>query len=192
MHFEPGFPRIRAWAGRIHGRLEAPCAEQPKAEPRAVRWLWFIFNNSISLPRGTVKAEVLSARNPESKKSQHIAKSSSNLSLCAIRERMGEGESEEKNKENKKQQRNGPAESLGQKPRCRVPSEGHRRAEMKHCVTWLCSKAGKRYLKTGTGQGGKRELRQEAALGEAGPGDKGTHHPVSSSALINCSFMPSR
>lgn len=99
MHFEPGFPRIRARAGRIRGRLEAPCDEQPEAEPLAVRRLWFIFNNSISLPRGTVKAEVLSARNPESKKSQHIAKSSSDLSLCAIKERMGE--SEEKNKENK-------------------------------------------------------------------------------------------
>lgn len=55
---------------------------------------------------------------------------------------------------------------------------------MKHCVTWLCSKAGKHYLKAVTGQGGKCELRQEAALGEAGPGDKGTHHPASSSALI--------
>lgn len=98
VHFEPGFPRIRARAGRIHGRLEAPCDEQPEAEPLAVRRLWFIFNNSISLPRGTVKAEVLSARNPESKKSQHIAKSSSDLSLCAIKERMGESEEKKQGK----------------------------------------------------------------------------------------------
>lgn len=110
----------------------------------------FIFNNSTSLPWGTVKTQVLSTRNPKSKKSQYTARSQL-VAPCPIKEWMG---ASRKNSRNKNGQRNGSGESRSQKPHCCVHWKVHLHPssdmlfEMKHFIMWLCSKAVKHHLKT--------------------------------------------